>query len=495
MKKLLIISLITSIFHFETKAQNIEVRKGSCSKEKGSYATLLGSNNETFFIVRNDYASNSFTLEKYSRISNNLEYSKNIEIPQINNQKVKFENLLFINGQIILFTSFYDKKQDLIFAYANYINSVGEIDNNFKVIGQIKCKGKDNLGTFSCEASEDSKNIRVYMDGAETAEEKNFSETFSVLNDKLEVVANKKIVLPYQIDFFGFKQIFNNDNAYILASIKKSNPEKSTTPYITKLFSYNLTNNTFKEQEINIEGGFLCNIKLKINEQGNLIYGGYYLNEIPEINQIFEALYSVFGIRLSGVFWGCLDKTNFTIISKGNKNLDNAFKVTISPNETLFPDNNQLIALSDGGVIMTLEEYANSTGIFYLNIHAIKFEKDGSVKWSKDIFKYQNSVTHSSYVASYNEVNASINLMFNDIESNSMLSEEQTLTAKQKCMSEYSKKVPMLVVIDNNGNATRKPLTTDPDLGGLKFTRNFRIDKSKIIILGNNEKFAEITFK
>jgi hypothetical protein len=450
-----------------TAAQDIELRFGNPMKiERQMSIRLIGGDKENYYLLKTKakgvFGNNaSFYLERYDA-NYNLNKLTELKMPDNKGNKMSFEGLAYMNGQLNLFTSYYNKTNKQNYSFVNTISDKGLVNNDYREIDHIDAEKKNNDGSFRYRFSNDSSKILVLH---HTPYKKGNNEVFacSVYDSKFNKIWDKIIELPVKDEKFSFSDytVDNEGRVYILGSLELKK-ERKKPGNLHSIYSYDHITGNFRQFDVDI-AKFINDISFRVNNRGDLICLGFYSDEKGKSSN------GVFVININGRTQEINHKNiqpfdkeltaSLTSHSKANKNKGlPAFSI------------DHIILKEDGGVIFLAEQYyvvvvtsrgqngASTTTYFYHynDIIAFSVNPDASIAWSNFIPKKQVSRNDGGPFSSYamSIYKDKIYLFYNDHKNNVDLKDSR----KRKIMNRPNKSISMMSTLDGNGHVKTQVL-------------------------------------
>ncbi|MBN4051272.1 hypothetical protein JYU16_00500 [bacterium AH-315-M05] len=480
MKKIICLTLL-SVTLIRASAQNLNVRWGAELKHpSGSYInSIIGEDNDGFYVMRTKgklLRKSRLWLERYSNKTMKQIFSKELLMPNTKGKEVDFEDLKYVDGKLLLFTSYFNKKLRKNYAFVQHINEKGIVSRNFKEMDQITVTKTSNRGSFDFILSEDSTKILVYHNAPY---EKYSNEKFSykVIDKDLNVIWSKSIELPYRDKYFSISNylVDNFGNVYMLAEIypdrqkgEKKERGKQNAKFV--ILAYYYKTGELKEFDVTLKDKWISEITFKVDKQGNLVAGGFYSND-----KYFS---------IAGTFYLTIDKKTKIVKAKGIKEFSKAFLMEFMSERKADKGKelkrfyfDHFVLRDDGGAVMVAEQYyvkvttyTDSKGntrttyhYYYNDIIVVSISPDGTITWAKKIPKKQHSTNdggpYSSYI--FAVFGDKMYFIFNDNPKNIQI--YKTDPKKIKYMNKPKKSIATLVTVDSNGEMKRIPMFSAKD--------------------------------
>ncbi len=463
-------------------AQSPDVQWGENLRLKGKaiITDIIGEDETGFFVLKATggyFSSGKMWLERYASKDMSLQFSEELKFPVIDGRTANFEELLYVNGQLILFTSLYNKEAGENRAYAQLVSNKGELGPH-KEIDLIKAEKKKNNGTFNFTISDDQKSILVSHNDP-FAKQKNETFSYKLYDTQLNLSWAKNFKLPYKDISVKISEhvIDQQGNIYMLAKLyedreKKDKKLKDVPSYHYVIIAYYPAENKLKEFDISLGNKWITSVTFDITHDGDLAIGGFYSNNLR---------YSIVG-----TFFLTIDQTSKAIKSKGLKAFDKQFLMEFM-NERKVDRGNELeqfyfdhfILKEDGGAVFVAEQYYTYTTsyvdprtgavtytyhYFYDDLIAVSINPDGSIAWARKIPKRQHTSNDGGYFSSYAlaVTNEYVHIVFNDNPYNQETYKNGN--GKLRSMSNPKKSMALLASLDHDGNIKRKPLFKAQDI-------------------------------
>ncbi|HET6990275.1 MAG TPA: hypothetical protein VFJ43_03080, partial [Bacteroidia bacterium] len=296
----------------------------------------------------------------------------------------------------------------------------------------------------------------------------------------LETKWKKEIIPPYKDEFFSLDNfiVAKNGDVYMIATVSKdksvmSRHERRSEPtYFHTVLMYEHEGNNLKEYKVSLDPKFISDVKMTIDDKGDIICAGFYSNKSSN--------------SIIGSFYLKIDKESKEITSQGTKDFPMDFltqfmsEKKVSKGKELYDYIlKHLVLRDDGGAILIAEQYyevleqtydptthlTTYTYYYYYNdIIVVSINPSGEIAWAKKIPKYQISRNDGGYYSSFAFAVSGDKMyfMFNDNSKN--LKSANDDTQKYRYMSNPRKSTAILVTMDSNGNADRQAMFSNKDL-------------------------------
>jgi hypothetical protein len=450
-------------------AQDVTMKWGDIAKRKSRWTEalyIIGRDAKGYYVVSGKtHGADEVNLERYNN-ENDLEWTSELVIPTSDGKKVKFEKIIYLDGKLLLFTSYYDKKKDKNLAFVNTITADGKVSKDMKEIDFIASEKKMNSGSFDFILSHDSANVLIYHN---EPYEKNAQDRFSlkVLDSDLEITWKKDIKVPYRDKDFNISNyiVSNDGRVYMLAKIQEGKRDKKAgrPNYKYTVLSYGEDDKKPREYIISLGDKFISDITFELNKENNLVCAGFYSKNNSA--------------GIAGTFYLTINSEDEKVISKSVKDFDSKIlgqfmseRKARKKKELYNYELRKLIPKADGGSILVGEQFYirvvtttdPKTGVttttyyyYYNDIILVDINKNGEIGWVTRVPKYQVSTNDGGFYSSFamNVYKDKICLVYNDNRKNI------TKPGKIRPMTKLKKATAVLVVVDaKSGEYTKNPL-------------------------------------
>ena len=484
---LLLICLLFSISSF---AQNVTAKWGPIQKSPGSrdIEGVIGRDKSGFYVAEVKYSGRIKVFIKKFGNDNTEIYTKEINAETANGGKIQIEDIIMIENQMLLFTSYYDKKDDKNYAFVSRLNAEGNVEGATVQIDEIAARKKKNAGSFHFYRSADSSKILIYhnepWDKDKDADKKFF---IKVMDKNLNVLWSKKCVVPYKDkDFVISDYTLSNDNkVYMLAKIQEGKREKKDgmPNYRYTILGFTADANNVKpddndeddgsdaeEYVISLSEKFISAISFQLDKANNLICAGFYSE-----NNSSEA---------AGIFFLKIDSKSKSVLLKNVKPFSkDVLRMFMSDrkinrgNELYGYQLRNLIPKKSGGSYLVAEQYefyissyTDSRGIthstahyIYNDIVVVNLVESGEIAWVCRIPKFQQTINDGGYYSSFAslvlEKDEKLCFIYNDNQKN--LNEKDF--NKIRPMGNLKKTIVNIVIVDNQGNYEKAALLNNKE--------------------------------
>jgi hypothetical protein len=391
-------------------------------------------------------------LEKYNA---QMEQVKAQDITlKYKGKHLDFEELISLNNNLFLLSSFHNKAKKKNFLFTQMINMrTLDASKSLKKIGEIDTRGINREGNFGLHISRDSSKVLIFSN---MENKKNDPETFAVnvYNDQFEEIWSKNIRLPYDEDKFTVEEyrVDRKGNVYFLGVIYQDKAKlrrRGLPNYQYTILAYTNNGEDFEEYKIKIDDRFITDLTFRVADDGDLICSGFYSDKgtysvkgtyffrvNPETQEMYNDNFKEF-------------EFDFVTDLMSDRKKEKAMKAERTGNtkkqaELYSYSLDKLILRSDGGALLIAEQYFverdedyysrygygyygwgnpwnrgfNDVDYYYNynDIIVVNIRPDGEIEWTARIPKRQETANDGGYFSSYamSIVRDKIYFIFND---------------------------------------------------------------------------------
>ncbi len=463
-------------------AAQLEVTWGVPQKQqrKTAMTDMLGQDASYIYTLRSEYSlfgNHDPIVERYKMGDMGLDYSKPVSLDAPGGKDYSLEAVYYMDGNILVFANSYDRDKDVNTLYAEVLDDRCNVQKAWTEVAQISSTKRSNPGSYFTGMSRDSMHILLVVNPPydKYADEK---FTLQLLDKNLATQWKKQIVPPYQDQFFSLTNFIvgPNGDVYMLATVSKDKTvmswnERRTKPtYHHTVLLYEHATDELKEYQVNLDPKFISDVKMTINEKGDIICAGFYSNKSST--------------AIIGSFYLKIDRQSKEVTSKGTMDFDKDFLVQFMSERRVSKGKElynyllrHLVLRDDGGAVLVGEQYyevmvqsydpqtkmTTYTYYYYYNdIIVVSIKPDGNISWAKKIPKYQVSRNDGGYYSSFSFAVSGDKMyfMFNDNPKNMKAAQ----TNKYRYMNKPQKSMAVLVTMDSNGNQDRQAMFNNKDL-------------------------------
>jgi hypothetical protein len=489
------------------------------TKSKGMvFNPYMSSSAQTQYAVMGLKVTPKITLEHYNY---DMRLTKSHELELKTNGKSRdYEFIIPVEDELYLFSSFRNKKQKKKYLFMQTINKKTLRPNkDLKKISGIPYKGgfKAKTGYYAFGRSSDASKYLVYYD-MQTKKKAPDRFGFHIFDKQFNQIWEKKVILPYSDELFETVDLLvdNSGNVHILGKkyFEKRKEKRGGKPnYEYQVLSYNQNDKAPKKTKVKVDGKFITDMKITIDENMDIVCAGFYSSKKTysitgsyfikidhETNNIIHENYDEFG----------LDFITAGMNERGKKKAKKRMEKGKS-NDLYRFRLDDMIDREDGGVVLIGEQYyvrestsTSSSGLtttnytfYYNDIIVVNISPEGIIERSDKIQKTQITSNDWGFYSSYSLaiVGNKMHFIFNDNPKN--------LNAKPGQKVERFKKskdaTVVLVTLEPDGTQIKKALFSRKETGIITRPKVCeQISGREIILFGQRKKsqrFASITFE
>lgn len=475
-------------------AQTLEMDWGQPNElEKNHfYKGIIGSDKDGFFTIQSTgilgINEDDLTLEYYSTTTNARESSNQIIMPTVGGSATHFEEMFYLNGKVILFSSVNSSSRKIL--YVQYLNNDGTLKNKPKEIGSIPVSNS-SLDGFSITLNEAKKIVVCFHNTF--AQYNGEAYTYKIINSDLIEETNLALELPLKERSFDVIQskISKIGDVFMLIKAEKVKDKKKETA--NPEFEYIMMVYTAKKKEfhpfpISADKYIATHVVFGLDKEENIMIGGFFANRSAKIpNEFIGAFFRKINPRILKA--DVIDpKKGVKLFSKDLMAEFNQERNGETPDKYFNYVMKDLVVFENGGFAFLAEQqYTTSTTItapgtkeltkidyyFYNDLIVCGVTKDGVLDWQIRIPKNQNSSDDKGYyhsIKTFVDANK-MKIIFNDNRAN--------LNNKVAEKTKELKNNPVLVP---KGQAVIATLYSD---GSYEKYAMFKDEDSKFVIIPN----------
>lgn len=512
----------------QEKSNKVNIKWGPEQKEskKSTLSDIIGHDETGFYALKTQLKNLGFsaiiTLEHFNK---ELEKTKSVEIELKEKKNYKrLEGVYQLNNKLYLLTSIIDKKNKINRLFIETINKQTlQLNNDSKEVASIDyaTHRKFNAGTFNYKLSRDSSKVLIYYNlPYEKGKKEKFG--FQVYDNLLNKLWEKEVELPYLEELFEVEnyRVTNEGNVYLLGVIfkEKRRVKRQGEPnYKYQVLSYTNNGNTLTEYPIVVEDHFLTDMIITINENKDIICGGFYsakgtftvkgsyfLKIDGKTKEIKAKSFNEFGIDfITQNMTERQEKKSKKKAEKGKK--PELYKYYLD--EIILKDDGGAVLIGEQFYIVTVTHtYTNPNGgttttytnyYYYNDIIVVNIDSDGNIVWTEKVPKRQRTVNDGGFYSSYTTtvVNDKIYFVFNDNPKNIEYKGE----GKIYNFNRSKESLVVIVEMNSEGKQSREALFSAKEVEVLIRPKVCeQISKTELILFGQKKKthkFARVTFK
>ncbi len=511
--------LLTLLIGTITFAQEIEIEWGETNDKDAAIIQKIFGQDSNQDVYAVSATSNKLFLEIYSPDLNRT--SKNeIELPKIDGKKIGFEEIFMSNDQITLFASHYVDKVNTIYAYK--LSKSGKLSKKTKVLDMpVERKSRSGKLTFHQEPT--SSNLLVGMFVPKKKEKKQLAE-FILFDIDLNTLGKYNKRFPYadneddRIDFVNAK-FDKDDNVYILTASKERQGKVKTVEYSLNQLS---KSGESKKMKLGSSDKPIEQIDYQLATDGSINIFGFYLIKKGTRSKGIEGIYiekvsaeTFESINKKVVGFTYSDKKLFLKDAAARK--DKAMPKDFVPLYYFENPNGSITMIAERRLVtVSMDSRGNRvTRYLYQDVMLININENSEVNYIQDIdkrqaFAYsqtglslglvtfyggiaptQNRLPYMSFMPIQKE-DGSFIFLYNDNPKNVGLESD-----KRKTLTNMKKGLPMMAIIDKDGNKTVDVVFGAKDDETIfRTTINLQISNNEYFIYGSKlrkDKLGKIT--
>ncbi len=513
----------------QSKTKRVDILWGPQLKESRTTTLhdIVGYDENGIYVIKEENISafrlsSSYVLANYDNEMAPVGSYK-IEL-QTKKKKRNFEFSIQIDNILYFFSSFKNQKQKKNYLFLQTFDKKNlGVRDDLQMIAEIDYAGnsKYNPGSFNYKLSNDKSKVLIYYS---LPYNKGQNEKFgiNIFDNEFNLLWKKRITLPFKDELFKFSdyEIDNYGNVYLLGKLtqKKSKFERSGTPnFKYMILGYSADSLDANVYRVEVEGKFLTDMQIAINEDGDIICAGFYSSGenfniegsyFLKINgrskEIVSKAYKEFGVDFINQYMSQKEERKAQRKAKKGKNT------------ALYQyDLDDIILRDDGGAILVGEQYyikvstssmySPSGGMstvttyeyYYNDIIVINMSSEGKIEWTIKIPKKQVTINDGGFYSSYAYavVKDKIYFIFNDNPKNLLYNGEGKLYKFMRQMESLA----VLVTVDIDGSLSREALYSSKANGILIRPEVCeQINEHEMVLYGEhgkNKRFAKLYFK
>jgi len=423
-----------------------------------------------FYSPSTVFAGSKAFIERYDNYSLLPQFTKPIELSTARGTKaIEIEAFEQIGDYPVMFGSHFNKDRNKIEVYARRYTTEGDPEGLDYKLADFEAKRRSNLSQLKIIPNSNRNLVLLYYSKVfekyqnEKAEFRVFDRDFNLVYDRnIEFPYKERNFMVYRatVDAFG--------RVYLLVKILLDKDEitsKGLPRYRYSLVTFGKEGDGVQEYNLQLDNYFTSDVSFSENN-GKVICAGFYS--------------SISNDRAAGSFYIEIDLQRKEIVEKRIDKFEQSFVVDFIPNKrarrmTEIPDFkvDQVIQFEDGSSAIVGEQFYVEeicfrdfrTGMIncqynynFNNIIVIKYDDRGSVIWTANIPKYQQSSNDGgkflSYTFGLNE--NELIFLFNDHPKNINPTDNRV-----GIMTNVRKSIPVMVKLSKDGDYSRMSLSNE----------------------------------
>lgn len=497
-----LVVFVASASYAQNRVGEIEFSFGEkIDEQKGKLVKIVGETSDRIYALglrgKKNFYINTFSSEDMSLMSNIL-----IELPEINDRDLEFEEMLMVGTKIYAIGSFYDRRKKESNLIAIEISQEGKLTGNEHILFSIQVDRHSERGAYFFRRSHDGDQL-LAMHVSILKKQDMIQYQVKLLDENMEVSLNHNEQLPYEAKnggHFGIEDYDVSPYGDVFIVINESYRDRKLKKHIEnfELHSFKKNNDYNKEVlKLNVSDNYIVNCKMRVGFDNVVQMVGFY-GETTSRGRTKG--------KLKGIYNFNINTANNTIGNQKFNEFDLETRIKIlgerraNKGRDLNPlySINNIILRADGGVIVLSEfqtiAVGNSSGIGPLSFTPITYtsneiivtslDENGNLEWSNVVPKEQVvsttvfSVSFVAFIGTGSGVsvgsgftipisemgrgpeyigavpiydNGKLTILFNDNARNV----GETDIDKIRRMSRYNIAVPTAFQFDSQGNMTR----------------------------------------
>lgn len=284
MKKLLLAAILVFSVNL-LSAQSLGTQVGLPAKEKitGKQTYIFAANKSNTLVLHTKRADN-YEIHAFDP-SLNLEATYELKLPAENKIKHELVQVMSIEDELIMITSFYAEADKVRTIYAWSLDANGTYNSEFMVLDEIK--GSDGIDPRSVKPligkSDDGKLFYYFRSKAVALGEAS-KFIYKLLDKKRAIKADKVMVSPFNEKATepGMVIADGSTNLFITAKVSNVNmskrPVRVELPYYWTILNYEVEKGTTREYPVNVgEGTFVHEVVINLAKSDDKLHAaGFY---------------------------------------------------------------------------------------------------------------------------------------------------------------------------------------------------------------------------
>lgn len=447
---LLLLSCAASVAVAQPKTDRASVTWGPelNERETGEFGRLFGQSDDAVYMT---LARKKDLLVQ--KMSGELagQYSKVLDL-ELDKKDLGLEDLRVVEGRVLAFASFYNKKEDQRTLYMRAFNEANMApEGGWQPLARYHSE-KERGGGFGVEVSPGGKRVLVYV---QLPYEKDAPEKFQLrmYNASMEPEWDREITLPYSDKEFRFEEFRVDDNgSAIMIGVKfaekreaKAMKRAGKVSYDYHLITYG-ADGSLQDHTVEVGGRFLQDLTLSLGTGGgDILCGGLFGNKGE--NKVRGSFFLRLDPRTKAVKHESYKEFTDDFITQymTAKEEEKAKKKAERKGEDLEMyeyDLRDIVRRDDGGAVLVGEQYYMYTTTtcyttqgggqtcrtnyhyIYNDIIVVNIAPDGDIQWAATVPKRQSTVNDNGYFSSFalGVKGSNLYLVYNDNGKNLFLS-------------------------------------------------------------------------
>lgn len=422
-------------------AQTLEMDWGQSNDlaKNNWYQKIIGSDKDGFFAIRSEgilkVNEENLWLEYYSSTTNARESSNQIIMPTVGGSPTHYEELFYLNGKVIIFTSLVNGSRKIL--YVSYLNNEGFLKNKPKEVGSIPVSNSNSDG-FNFQLMDGGKLLLSFHNTFAQYNAEPFS--YKVINSDLVEELNCSLELPLKDRSFEIIQskVSKAGDICMLIKLEKVADKKKTAGGPGSEFTmmvYTVKKKEFHPFPISVDKYVATHAVFGLDKNDDIVITGFFANKSVKIaNEFSGSFFRKINPRTLKA--DVMDpKKSIKLFSKELAAEFSQQRNGETPDQYFNYVIRDMIFFENGGFAFIAEqEYTKSTTIiapgtkeetkidyyYYNDLLISGVTKEGVLDWQIRIPKNQNSSDDKGYyhsIATFVEANK-LKIIYNDNKAN-----------------------------------------------------------------------------
>lgn len=435
---------------------------------------VFGSSDKEFYVFRENLRKKyPYALQKISTDSLQVLGERVFSISDINGAQPTIVQSLSVGNKHYFIATTEPSASDSIHIYAYEIFDKPDIASTPILIAKTHNQSVNFRFPFNIFQDQKSELFTLILP-QEIDPVKNEKFELLLFNSQMEIVKSKLIEVPYASNLWGYEDavVVDTTAIYLLASF--DNPSLNALKKDRNIgrnfsiFQYTWESESLVEKSLSLGSKWLYDVRLFLNQSGNIQAAGYYSNMIDLI--------------MAGTFSVEMEIPSGKILNQGINAFDRDFRAKFRPKggniadtELGLFDLDYVFPRSDGSAQLISEKnFTETTTVFnpgtgtysiitvhnYDEILVTNIDESSKIKYNFLILKFQSATVpydnYTSYI-SFSDGDRSF-FIYNDNYRNAEIGIDQTSGYRQ--LTTPSSAMAMLVVVHENGQTVKIPLYT-----------------------------------
>ena len=475
----------------------------------------------------------TFFIEYFSNPDYKRKFTTELKLPEINDRRMDLENVYYMDGNLLLFSSYYDRKTKTQNTYAFKLDERGKIVSKRIDIFSINVEAKWKSGETKIKISRDNSKMLAIHSAPFTKSEKAWVINMKILTPELDMIKEmtEKIPLEQEEDYVEISNAIISNDAGVYVAARQLSWVRKLRLNVTKsmtIYSYDPSNG-FEVVIIPVEiskNKSASSIVLEIDTDGNLLGAGFYGEYNRQGIFKFEAIKGTYFIKIDRITESVAIKNLEPFAGDFYKQVlsDRALKKGRDIANVYIP--RKIVMKEDGGVVLIAEYYTYSqstnngvqtTTIIHGPLIVANITSVGEIDWVKVVPKYQmfseskrglnlgiitlyssnayKVTQYHSFLVGVGE--SSLYFIYNDHPKNVSMA-RMSYKEGFRSLNGFKGAVPVCVTIDENGKMNKEILQAkDRSEVKLRPKISFQNDYGEVLVYGsrrNKDKFGLLKY-